>query len=253
MTNHSNPIFIDYESNARVDLIEYLRNKSIKVAYWDIGGTLVDVPESIKQKNIEAINNTCKCHITLAMYDYLIREEWKRRETPEAQRKIKSVKTDEDELDYWIDFFTKAFKKYNIQKATKLLRKLAKTYANANSFECYPYVERTLEEVKDMGIKIGIISNAFRSARRILKQKNLIEKIVSEYIFLSCEYNSIKPEENIYKKAVDKTGVCVKEIVFIDDRESFLGQARKLGMNTLVIKHEMQTYMPFQDNMLEQP
>lgn len=247
----SNPTFFNYKSKVSVDLIERIKEKGIKMVYWDLGGTLVDIPERIKQEKIDQINAACKCQLSLAMYDHLIRKEWERRETPQAQQKIKSVKTDEDELNYWIDFFENAFRRYNIGKAPKLLVKLAKTQANAESFDVYPYVEETLTKLEDMGIRIGIISNAFRSARRILRQKKLISKFNNEQVLLSCEYNSIKPEENIYKRAIEKAGVEAKEIIFIDDRESFLGQAVKLEMNVLVIKHIKQFDTPFPQNRVD--
>jgi putative hydrolase of the HAD superfamily len=243
-----NPVFLDYKSKESVDLMVFIKEKNIKMVYWDLGGTLVDIPEKIKQKNVDEISTACNCQLDLTMYDHLFRKEWARRETPDAQQKIKSVKTDKDELEYWKDFFRSAFSKYNIRKHSKLLEKLAKTYANARSFETYPFAKNILTELEKMGIRTGVISNAFRSARRILKQEGLINKFNSAYIFLSCEYNSIKPEENIYKKAIERAGVEAKEIVFIDDRESFLGQAVNLGMNALVIRHKEHLAIPSQES-----
>ena len=245
----SDPTFVDYKNKNFVELLDYVREKKAKIVYYDLGDTLVHIPESIKLQIVEDINAVCDESISVAKYDHMIKMEWKRRENWFAKKQIKSVKTESSEIAYWENFFDCALNSLKVKsKAPQIITRLAYIQADPNSFEPYPYVLETLRRLKEMGIRIGIISNAFPSARKILEHTGLIKLFDKKRIILSCEYNSIKPEADIYKKAISKSGVEATEIVFIDDRESFLGQAVKLEMNALIIKHGMQTYTPLAEN-----
>jgi HAD superfamily hydrolase (TIGR01509 family) len=242
------PVLIDYKDKSHVDLLKYVKEKKTKMVYFDLGDTLVYIPESIKLQISDDLA-ACGINISVAGYDWLIKKEWKRRETWAAQRHIKSVKSGLSEIRYWVEFFAKALNRLGVQeKAPQIIARLASIQADPKSFELYPYALEILKTLKEMGIEVGIISNAFPSARKILEQTGLIELFDEKHLILSCEYNSIKPEAGIYKEAITRAGVEPNEIVFIDDRESFLGQAVKQKMNALVIRHETQVSISRQEN-----
>ena len=76
------------------------------MVYWDLGGTLVDLSLSMKERAVKKINMMYRREISMAMYDQAIRAEWLRRETPHAIKKIKLVNDDIKERQYWIEFYT---------------------------------------------------------------------------------------------------------------------------------------------------
>jgi HAD superfamily hydrolase (TIGR01509 family) len=236
MTSQPQPIFLGFKGDGPVDIINLVKENNIKMVYWDLGGTLVDIPGTMRERIVSKINKDCAANINVDLYDWAIKDEWKQRETPKAQQRIKFVKSKEAELEYWIEFFTCVLKKLRLRyKNPQLITWLAKIQASPNSFEIYPYVQETLAKLGDLGIRIGIISNAFPSARKILKHTKLIQKFGNEHIILSCEYNSIKPERAIYQKAIKKAGVNPSEILFIDDRESFVEGAVETGIEAVII------------------
>jgi FMN phosphatase YigB (HAD superfamily) len=106
---------------------------------------------------------------------------------------------------------------------------------NPESFEELPYVRDTIKKLREIGIPVGIISNAFPSARKILEKNGLKQEFDEEHVILSYEYNSIKPERVIYQGAIDQAGVEPYEILFIDDRKSFVEGAAKHGMKAVII------------------
>ena len=65
---------------------------------------------------------------------------------------------------------------------------------------------------KSMGILVGIISNAFPSALKILEESGLIQKFKRQHVILSYEYNSVKPERAIYKQAVKKAKAATERL-----------------------------------------
>ena len=57
-----------------------------------------------------------------------------------------------------------------------------------------------------------------------------------EHIFLSYEMKMAKPDEEIFRKVLDDTGLDPKETFFIDDSEANCMTARSLGISTYVPK-----------------
>lgn len=238
MDTQLEPVFLHLNKNSkketRVNLLEFVKEKNIKIVYWDLGGTLADISYKNKKRIVREINNTCNSNINIAAYDSVIKREWEYRETPEAREYIKAVKTDEDEQKYWIEFFSCVLRNLEINgEYPQLAEWLGKVQVDPQSFEIFSYVHNILEKLGEMGIPIGIISNTFPSARKILIDTGLIQKISLVHVILSCEQNSVKPEEKIYQIAVESANVKPHEILFIDDRNSFVEGASNFGMESI--------------------
>ena len=60
------------------------------------------------------------------------------------------------------------------------------------------------------------------------------------YTLLSCKERLMKPDEKFYQLALTRTGVMANETVFIDDKERHVAVARKLPMNGIVYKNNLQ-------------
>lgn len=56
------------------------------------------------------------------------------------------------------------------------------------------------------------------------------------YLILSHELGLIKPDERIYKIALEKIGLPANQCLFIDDQEKVLIPARNLGFDTILFK-----------------
>lgn len=228
------PIFLDLRTELPVDILDFIKQNNIEVVYWDLGGTLADIRATLRERIVQKINHLCKRNITLDKYDQAVKVVWKRRESPEAVKAIKAVKTDADERQYWKDFYAEVLSELGVgHNHSQLINWLAKVQANPISFEIFPYVEDILPKLQELNIQVGIISNAFPSAKKILKHTNLWPRF--RHIILSYEYNSIKPESAIYQKAIKKAGVKKEQVLFIDDRKSFVAGAAQFGMKALIV------------------
>jgi putative hydrolase of the HAD superfamily len=62
-------------------------------------------------------------------------------------------------------------------------------------------------------------------------------KLFDEF-FLSYELKCMKPDEEIYKKVIEKIKISPSEIIFVDDMEANIEAAIKTGMNGIVFKGE---------------
>ena len=99
-----------------------------------------------------------------------------------------------------------------------------------------PDMVEAMAALKDLGVRIGCVSNAFMTAsdlHRIMEQKGLgrfLELTVS-----SCEAGYRKPHPAIYQAALDGFQIDASEAVFVGDRiyADVEGPA-KLGMRTVL-------------------
>jgi len=88
---------------------------------------------------------------------------------------------------------------------------------------------RTITELHNQGIKIGLISNADRIDRRSWEDSPLY-KIFDDAVF-SCDVGYLKPDAEIYKLAMTRLNIKAEQAVFVGDGGSNeLTGAKNAGM-----------------------
>jgi putative hydrolase of the HAD superfamily len=75
----------------------------------------------------------------------------------------------------------------------------------------------------------GIISNYFDNARFMLTNVWRIADVF-QHVVISSEVGVVKPDERIYRLALEGLGVAAREAVFIDDFQHNVEGARRVGM-----------------------
>ena len=100
----------------------------------------------------------------------------------------------------------------------------------------YPYVLETLEMLKFLDLKVGIVTDAPRAkAMRRLEAMNIIEFF--DFIVTFDDTGVKKSEELPIKLAIKKLNLYPEEILFVGDSfERDIKPAKKLGMKTLLVK-----------------
>lgn len=96
--------------------------------------------------------------------------------------------------------------------------------------------EKTLQELKSLGLKLAIVSNApINFHRRVLSRHNL-EKYF-DAIVVSCDVIYRKPHPRIYEIALQKIDVKPHEAIFVGDiLEIDIVGAKELGLITVLMK-----------------
>jgi putative hydrolase of the HAD superfamily len=85
--------------------------------------------------------------------------------------------------------------------------------------EIEPDLHQTFSTLKDMGVKLGIVSNTFvnrASLERHLHQVGLLEFFTVQ--LYSYEYQFRKPNTELFRIAAEKIGETVESLLFIGDR-----------------------------------
>jgi putative hydrolase of the HAD superfamily len=99
---------------------------------------------------------------------------------------------------------------------------------------------KTIKALKRNNIKLAILSNMNFEFLDYLNKKETWFKHFDNRIF-SCEINKIKPDKEIYRFILQRISEFPENVLFIDDSESNILAAKKLGINTIHFNntHEM--------------
>ena len=91
----------------------------------------------------------------------------------------------------------------------------------------YPDTEAALKAASERGLKVGVLSNIAFDIRPAFTARGW-DAYVDEFV-LSFEVGAIKPELEIFRKAVQALGVPATETLMVGDSEEADGGARALG------------------------
>ncbi|MEU5265032.1 HAD family hydrolase [Amycolatopsis sp. NPDC021455] len=91
----------------------------------------------------------------------------------------------------------------------------------------YPDTEAALKATAERGLKVGVLSNIAFDIRPAFTARGW-DAYVDEFV-LSFEVGAVKPELEIFRKAVEALGVPAAETLMVGDSEEADGGARALG------------------------
>jgi HAD superfamily hydrolase (TIGR01509 family) len=209
--------------------LSYLPPKFIA---WDMGDTLIQLKQSAKMTAAQKISAELGAQIDPAAFDQAMRNEWRQREAPRDLDRIRGVKTKRREFSYWISFYGKMLERMGLHAPSDaLLVWLADMQSLPQYWQPIDGAVNTVQALHDLGYPQGVISNAFPSAVAILKDLKLWD--VFEVVILSYVERTVKPEPDIYLKAARSAGLRPEDMVFIDDRVSFVEGARQAGLRSI--------------------
>ncbi len=100
-----------------------------------------------------------------------------------------------------------------------------------------PDIKTTLAKLKDMNLKLGILSNTFINDTAL--EKHMAQFGILDFFdvrLYSYQFSFRKPDKRIFRAAAEQIGLPLKNIMFIGDRiGADIRPALKLGM-TAVLK-----------------
>lgn len=208
-------------------MIELLKDK--KVIFFDVGYTL-DYPLSgdwmFTKKFYELVDDKLNKYSS----DEIQRAKDKSLEYLEKNHLIRTV---EEEYCQFIHYYSEISKNLALGLTEDEIKEIAfdRTY-NMNNYIAYPDVEKVLK-LLSKSHKLGIISDTWPSIEQQLCSLGVADYF-STYTY-SCFVGTFKPDEKMYRDALDKCGFPAKDTVFIDDSPKNLEGASKLGITPILI------------------
>jgi putative hydrolase of the HAD superfamily len=111
----------------------------------------------------------------------------------------------------------------------------------AGIVKCYDYSVHWINELKNQGYKVYIISNLAASVVRDCADEMPFLDLVDGAI-LSFREKVVKPDSSIYRLFLERYGLVAGECVFIDDQERNVAAARNLGIPGIIFNSYQQAY-----------
>ena len=122
-----------------------------------------------------------------------------------------------------------------IDPAAELISAVVSAHRELMIEGCPPYDNAVpfLEQLRQCGIKIALVSNCADNTRSFLADVNLLQ--LADEVILSCEVGFAKPSPEIYLRALSALGVAAAGAVMIDDNPSCCAGAEAVGMKAIQI------------------
>jgi len=203
---------------------------------FDLGGTLVyqDDHKGVREARLRSLNVSlrdrgCKIGLPLMrrMFDQVFKPVYSRCEQTDTE-----VPVEEPFKEFLARLGIEAADPQFIQDA------LADFMSpEIESWKLYPDTIMLLSSLKDMGLKLGLVSNA--SSHTVIAV--IIERLniarFFDAVVTSAQLKLRKPKPEIYKKALESLGVDPSEAVMVGDTvKGDIGGAKSLGMKAILIK-----------------
>lgn len=89
-------------------------------------------------------------------------------------------------------------------------------------------------ELADSGLKLGILSNMHKDMRDyIVRHCDWVN--VFDCTVFSCDTGMVKPQEPIYRLALEGLGVPASRALFLDDKKPNIDAAERAGLNGILV------------------
>jgi len=206
----------------------YHKKPLLRAVLFDLGGTLVhttEIPEVYKRiLEVHGIKRS-------------LQEISHAHEETEKNLDIQKLEVLLEE--YWIKWNLQILKRLGIRENMRTLAEtIAERWWDYSDVELYPEVEETLQQLRKMGLKIGIVTNGLESDyRRVLQKVGLLD-----FFDVTVGIDTVgkmKPHRQIFLHALNKLEVSPNETLFVGDRleEDYEG-ARRAGLRPLLIDRD---------------
>jgi putative hydrolase of the HAD superfamily len=209
----------------------------IRAVLFDLGGTLVktaDVPQIFSR--------------ILETYEIKVSPNQVRK-AHEANEKEFDVDVGQLELGeaFWTKWDLRMLQALGItEKADSLAEKINESWWDYAQLEFYPDVMKTLNQLKAMNVKTGIVTNGLKKDfEQILGKLDAMAYFDVIVGIDSC--NRAKPDKEIFIYAVQKLQVKPEETIFIGDSvEKDYEGAKSAGLKPLLIDREKKSDNDFE-------
>lgn len=158
----------------------------------------------------------------------------------------------EEEREPFRTYYRIICEKLGINEDDELIEDLMRAYVEKYNFQLYPDTILVLEKLTNNGTTLGVISDAWPSLH------NKYVSLGIRHYFKSFTVSSVvgccKPEELIYRKAIDEIGIDPKNLLFVDDDVDNVKGANRTGMNGIVMlrnKAETVSDVPYINELAE--
>ena len=164
--------------------------------------------------------NAAKLDVSLAAAKRFLNENGNHRLYDEAE-----------EVAQFTEFFRRIAAGLGVRLNVEICEKLAHEHVYSNAAQLfYPDVLPTIRTLKER-YKVGILSDTWPSLRRRLTNAGIMSHLDS--LTMSCDYGFTKENPRLFEHAVEAIDEPPESILFVDDMEANLRNARSIGLHAV--------------------
>lgn len=201
---------------------------TLKAVLFDLGDTLVKTADLV-----EVYQRILRAHGI-----YHTREEiTKAHEEAGRLLGFEFMKTMSDE--YWVKRNNILLEKLGTFGREDLARVIAEHWWDYASVALHSDVKETLAQLRQRGLKIGIITNGLQSDFSKIMAKARLDPALFDVIVTVSTINRMKPEQEIFQYALNVLNVAANETLFVGDTIEYDYEgAKKAGLKALLIDRQ---------------
>ncbi len=138
--------------------------------------------------------------------------------------------------EYWHQWDALVLKHLRITEYVELARIVQSKWFDFVNFTLYPEVEDVLLELRQRGLKLGLISTAYEEEIHFILEEVNLEKASFDIIVGVDTTGKVKPDRGIFRYAISKLGVKPEEAMFVGNHvEDDYRGAESAGLRALLI------------------
>lgn len=143
------------------------------------------------------------------------------------------MRTTEEENRRFTEFYTDLNQFLSLQLSDDAIQQIAYDHTyNFSNYLVFDSTLKTLQKLKELGYKIGVISDTWPST--VPQQEEAGLWPYYDCTTLSCFLGVMKPNPRMYEDALSKMGLPAEETVYVDDLTMSLDAAGKFGINGIL-------------------
>lgn len=119
--------------------------------------------------------------------------------------------------EYWNRYNSCVLRHLNIPKNEMLTFQVQERWFNHLEWEAYPYAEKTILELKQMGLKTGLITTAYEEEIDLILGRADLQKDLFDVIVGADTIREVKPHPNVFRHALRRLEVGPNETLFVGD------------------------------------
>ena len=156
-------------------------------------------------------------------------------EEPRFQAREGRMSTPEQTRRYFLDLYARVLNAAGVEgDLMPGLQRYYDRFQDGRYLEVYGDVRPTLEALKARGVRLGVLSNWSEHLGLVLERLDL-DRYFS-FLVVSAEAGCEKPDEKIFRMAVDRAETPIERILYIGDYpEEDILPAERIGLDALLI------------------
>jgi HAD superfamily hydrolase (TIGR01509 family) len=205
---------------------------TIKAVLFDMGNTLVKYDYGSPEEVFKKILTSLGFYKSLDEIKKAFLSAEREAEDTNLLSSFGKIKCEE----FWYRWDSLVLKHLKIEENEELPKIIHSRWFDFVDSTLYPEAKQVLLELKQRGLKIGLISTAYEEEIQFILEKADLEKTTFDIIVGVDTIRKAKPNPDTFKYAISKLNVKPEEAIFVGDNvEADYEGAEKAGIHALLI------------------